>query len=433
MLTANPLSNTTKPVANTNAQPFSRPTNRPNAPTTPGNWAATGAQGINGGNPWLRNGAQASAAPAAPSAPGAPQQQSFQNPFASIFQSLFGSSSGGSSSAPSGPPSPFQQAMGYLGGGGMVGTTNPVTPGSAQNGGIGGPGMTGQLGAWQNNQNIYQTAQNYGRGDQMATSDYGSYGSPAAQQTQNNAFGQAMQYLGGGGMVGTTNPVTPGSAHNGGIGSPGQVAGLGAWQNGQNIAQTMQAFGWRGPQMATSDYAPGGALYRPPPAAPAPAPGTGTGGSPTPGGPAPGQAPVTTSIDPSGVYNRSQTQGLINQLAADQFMNADADYLMKQYQRPGMSRDAGTLSRVMPAIGEAEANVANIQAMQPMLDDLVNRQQLLAGQTAQGQEGIALANILAQLQQTQDAENLAPLQAMSPIYSALFGAQGRMLGSLLNS
>lgn len=57
-----------------------------------------------------------------------------------------------------------------------------------------------------------------------------------------------------GGMTVTSNPTTQGSAHNGGIGGPSQVAALNSWQAAQNNAQMLQSFGWRGDQMANNDY-----------------------------------------------------------------------------------------------------------------------------------------------------------------------------------
>lgn len=80
---------------------------------------------------------------------------------------------------------------------------------------------------------------------------------------------------GNGGMTVVSNPVTPGSAWNGGIGGPGQVAALNAWQGAQNNAQMLQTYGYRGEQMSNNDYAPGGAAYVAPPAAAAPMPANG--------------------------------------------------------------------------------------------------------------------------------------------------------------
>ncbi len=99
----------------------------------------------------------------------------------------------------------------------------------------------------------------------------------SAQQTATqNALGAPSPYYGGyhnyndfhnattnninrytGGVMSVSNPVTPGSAVNGGIGGPGQVAALNSWQLAQNEAQLRQAFGDRGNQFALNDYYPG--------------------------------------------------------------------------------------------------------------------------------------------------------------------------------
>lgn len=351
-------------------------------------------------------------------------------------------SPGGMSAGPQ--PSPNQNAMSYLSGGGFTSTQNPVAPGSGHNGGIGGPSQVASNNAWQNMMNLMQTQQAFGggRGGQMATNDYGMAPASAYGPTADygSAFGNAMQYLGGGGFTSTQFPVAPGSVHNGGIGGPSQAAALGAWQNQNNIAQTMQAFGYRGNQMATSDYGYDPAdgqwkltsTFLPAPAGPGTAPGGGGAGG-NPGGGAgggggqpsgPGISDVTSSIDPSGVYNSGQSQKAINQYAAQRFTEANPDYLMKRFSRPGLSRDAGTLSRVMPQVGQAQGDVAFMQQAQPLMDQLANQQQLLQGQLGQGQEAIGLANLLASLQRTYDYADVAPIQALTPLLSSLFSSFG---------
>lgn len=78
------------------------------------------------------------------------------------------------------------------------------------------------------------------------------YGDYYNYQDFHNATTNAMnRYTGG--VTSVSNPVTPGSAVNGGIGGPGQVAALNSWQLAQNEAQLRQAFGDRGPQFALRD------------------------------------------------------------------------------------------------------------------------------------------------------------------------------------
>jgi hypothetical protein len=89
------------------------------------------------------------------------------------------------------------------------------------------------------------------------------------------------QYTGG--VINSSVPVEPGAWHGAGIG-PNQAAAIGAWQNDQKRLGLEQAFGYRGPQMALSDYgydAAGNWVLGGTGAAPPSAPmqGGGTGGS----------------------------------------------------------------------------------------------------------------------------------------------------------
>lgn len=370
-----------------------------------------------------RGGAAAAPAPAtpAPAAP-APAQQS-SNPFDFLNQFLQGFASGGSSGSTSAPrPSNVSYATPY-----SV-SSNPVSPGSWHSSGIG-PGNAAANGAWQNAYNSNPTLQT----TLGASNQYNGGGD--AQDINNRVWG----YLGTN-YIQSGNPVAPGSWHSSGIG-PSQAAAVGAWQNEQALNHIAQSMGWRGPQFAYRDadtspqyyggslaaqnqfLAAGGQLPGAAPAAPAAG-----GGASTPA--TGGTGSVTSTIQPGGVYNGGQTQRYVNQLAGEQFTNANADYLSKQYQRPGQSRDEGTLSRIAPAVGEAAGNVRSIQAAQPLMDQVANQQQLLAGQIGQGQEATALAGILAELQRTGDYAEIGRLQALSPLFASIFGGIGNAIGGL---
>lgn len=56
-----------------------------------------------------------------------------------------------------------------------------------------------------------------------------------------------------GGVISSSVPVEPGAWHGSGTG-PTQAAAIGAWQNDQKRLGLEQAFGYRGPQMALTDY-----------------------------------------------------------------------------------------------------------------------------------------------------------------------------------
>lgn len=363
--------------------------------------------------------------------------------FNSMFAPAGNAQSGGQGG---GGATPQGAAMQYLGGGAAISTRNPTTPGSWAIGGTGGPSQTGQLGAWQNNQNIQQTAQAFGgRGG-----NYSNDGSAPLTGGGQNAFNSAMQYLGGGGAISTSNPVTPGSWWNGGIGSPTAAGALGAWQNNQNLAQTMQAFGYRGPDMAMRDAQPAPAdLYRRDDNRPEaqqywaqrdaqqqpPAGGGGSGGSPAPGGVGapqgqlnpvtgggqPGIAPIYSTIDGNRpIFDDGQIQRNVNQeVEAIRTKNGSQRSNMKKFQRPGMSMDAGTAAAAAPLTGQALADALAVQQGGPLQDQLANSTYQLSGQQGRGDEVLAMADILRRLQSTGDYEQTSNASLMGSLTGSL--------------
>lgn len=110
--------------------------------------------------------------------------------------------------------------------------------------------------------------------------------------------------------------------------------------------------------------------------------------SPTPG-PA---ASIGSQITPQPLWTPSQTRSAINQYASDQFTQADPSFLMKQFTRPGVSHDEGTLGLIAPELGAASANVRQARLAQPLMDQMANQQNLLQGQAMQAREGVGMAN-----------------------------------------
>lgn len=130
---------------------------------------------------------------------------------------------------------------------------------------------------------------------------------------------------------------------------------------------------------------------------------------------------IGSQVTPKPLWSPAQTQTAINQYASDQFTNADPSGLLKQYTRPGISRDEGTLGLIAPQLGAASANTRQAMLAQPLLDALANQQNLLQGQRIQGQEGIGLANArLGQASQNQQFQQ----GQVSNIVRALLGFGG---------
>jgi hypothetical protein len=115
----------------------------------------------------------------------------------------------------------------------------------------------------------------------------------------------------------------------------------------------------------------------------------------TPQAPQPLLGNVTSSITPMSVFTPQMTNYAANQAQAEYERAASPNFLMKQYDRPGVSRGAGTASAALPMMaalrGQGASEAANIRAS----DEMANRQSLLAGQKAQDQEGRGLMELLS--------------------------------------
>lgn len=125
----------------------------------------------------------------------------------------------------------------------------------------------------------------------------------------------------------------------------------------------------------------------------------------------PNTANVATSIQPQQLFNPSDTAAMVAARAAQSM--TDPNFLMKQFSRPGRSNDAGTLSLTFPQIANANSQTALAQQQIPFNDAMANSQFLLQGQQAQGQEGLALANLLRRVTGTNDFLDNQQLQALS--------------------
>lgn len=127
------------------------------------------------------------------------------------------------------------------------------------------------------------------------------------------------------------------------------------------------------------------------------------GGQAAPGGTSPtspGQSlfNVQTSITPEPMYSAQQTQYAKNQAMADAYQQSSMPWLLKQFDRPGSSRSAGTMAAALPQYAQGIAGAGLAQQAIPFQDAAANAQQLLQGQTAREQEAQGLAGVLAGFQ-----------------------------------
>jgi hypothetical protein len=169
----------------------------------------------------------------------------------------------------------------------------------------------------------------------------------------------------------------------------------------EQIRSQIQA---KGPKKQTFGHSPPGTVIWGAPKTNPNAPAV--GGTPqgpaapgTPGG-APGGPPtVQTSITPTPIYTPQMTNQAVNQSFATAM--PDLNSVVKQFDRPGVSRSAGTLAAAMPQMAEGALTAMQAQAEIPLQDMMANQQHLLAGETAREQEGLDLANLLARQGQIQ--------------------------------
>jgi hypothetical protein len=143
----------------------------------------------------------------------------------------------------------------------------------------------------------------------------------------------------------------------------------------------------------------------------------------------PGQSTVTTSITPAPIYTPEMTQQAINQARATAAQQANPFFQQKQFDRPGMSRSAGSMGAAMPGIAEAISSGNSAASALQFADAAANAQHMLAAQAAQDQEGLGLAGINMSLaEQRQAFENAQKQQRQNLLLQLINGIAGGMSG-----
>lgn len=305
--------------------------------------------------------------------------------------------------------------------GGVPGQTLPSIPQTHQHaaGGIGGSAGSnygGQYGPYASNLYHGQTtggqeAANYGTNlaANGVTNMYNGV-TTGGQEAANYAANLSGSRVGPEGY----HQTFQGSTYNGDYGPQGNSAHEAYLQRVQDATAARRA---RSAQMAQgivqSNPSLGGQPGGPPIGNPAPP--VDVGGD--------GMAQIQSSIDPSTpLYTPEQTRSYTNQMASQARQLGNPRIAMKGVDRPGMSRDEGTLAAALPQITAARSAANNLRGTIPMQDAFANQQFALQGQEAQGHETNALANLLMQLQGTQDTERNSAISALlNPAMASIFG------------
>lgn len=194
-----------------------------------------------------------------------------------------------------------------------------------------------------------------------------------------------------------------------GVGVPG--GSYGDWQTANGKTSWSGSFGGGGPKSTMQQMQgtpgsywwnkPGGGGYQ----APSTAMGAGTAtqdATPT----------IQTSINPANIYSSDDTQHAINQSVAQGQMQADPYSALKQFDRPGVSRSAGSLARALPSMAQGQSQAAFAPGQIGLADAGANAQNMLQGQVGREGEGLGLANILARQSNLGNVQQLATLSPL---------------------
>ena len=121
-----------------------------------------------------------------------------------------------------------------------------------------------------------------------------------------------------------------------------------------------------------------------------------------------GQANIQTNITPQSIYTPQQTQWAVNQAVAEN--TPDLRSAMKQFDRPGVSRSAGTMAAAMPTVANAQLAQREAAAQIPLLDEIANQKHLLTGEVAREGQALDMAGLLNRLNATRGQQQLAGRQ-----------------------
>lgn len=196
----------------------------------------------------------------------------------------------------------------------------------------------------------------------------------------------------------------------------------------------MMTTGPTGPRPGDKQYLPPATGYQqtaaPPAGGAAPtAPGATTGAVPMPAAapPLPGtQSQVQTNITPQSIYTPEMTQWAVNQAVADN--TPDLRNAMKQFDRPGVSRSAGTMAAAMPAVAASQLAQREAAANIPFLDNMANQKHMMSGEIARENQALEMGNLLNRLNSTRQQQylggrqnDLSQLAQNSSLLQSLFG------------
>ncbi len=130
---------------------------------------------------------------------------------------------------------------------------------------------------------------------------------------------------------------------------------------------------------------------------------------------------VTTSIKPRDIFSNQQTAYQRNNAVAQALAGSNPYEAYKGFDRPGMSRGAGTRRSIAPTMMQGRAQAAEASAMVPFADAAANARNMLSGQVARENEAQGLTGINQQMIDLQNNRDLVNQQNSLSILRALMG------------
>ncbi len=168
-------------------------------------------------------------------------------------------------------------------------------------------------------------------------------------------------------------------------------------------------------------------------------PGSGPGGGSyfNPGGAAGGGSQPSygstvqiggNAIQPKPVYSSSLTNQAMSQIGAENRQSGNLLYNMKQFDRPGVSRSAGSAYAAMGPASQYNVAADSGMANQFLDDTVANEQNMLMGQIARDRESQGLGNLLARSREGDHRKYLSDQRHLFDSLQNPSGLLARMLG-----
>jgi len=135
-----------------------------------------------------------------------------------------------------------------------------------------------------------------------------------------------------------------------------------------------------------------------------------------------GGTQVTSSINPTNIYNEQLIRERTNAAIAGQQEQANLPWLTSQHARPGMSqRSPGIVSQAIPQYGAALAGATDAAVNVPADMTAQNAAHQLSMQGARESEGISWANIINALKNAQQGYNTQNMTSLAGMLGQLGG------------